>query len=441
MVHQLKVLLTSEVTGQLSNVTVWDPESAIGILTYKGGTTVHHGLSLLAGQYILGASPAKPLLHVWALQKRDHMQMKMVCPGRVTALDCTPDGAYCIAAISEKVHIWQTCTGHLLTVLSRHYQDVHCLRCTEDGSFFVTGGDDNLVIAWSLPKVLAESMGPGLQVKPHHVWSNHSLPITDIHIGIGGCLARVVSSSLDQTCRMWDVNTGDPLCTFVFDTAIHSVTMDPSEFRLYAGGSNGTIFTVNLFQSPSSFERHIVTDQSDNSAVQYKGHEKQVTCLCVSLDGNKLYSGSNDSSVKIWDIFSGQCLKTLPHKGAVTNAFIISTPPGVINSDLKSTLPIQTFQRHLYSRGQESSGEQSNDTGTLNVFLTEEDDETVEQDSRYNVLYELAREAGSQNKESKKTKDEEIQDLKAEINKLKAANSELYQYAVTHILQKESTIT
>ena len=35
------------------------------------------------------------------------MQMKMVCPGRVTALDVTPDGAYCIAAISEKIHIWQ----------------------------------------------------------------------------------------------------------------------------------------------------------------------------------------------------------------------------------------------------------------------------------------------------------------------------------------------
>ena len=33
--------------------------------------------------------------------------MKMVCPGRVTALAVTPDGNYCVAAIAEKIHIWQ----------------------------------------------------------------------------------------------------------------------------------------------------------------------------------------------------------------------------------------------------------------------------------------------------------------------------------------------
>lgn len=33
--------------------------------------------------------------------------MQIVCPGRVTALTITPDGNYCIAAISENIHIWQ----------------------------------------------------------------------------------------------------------------------------------------------------------------------------------------------------------------------------------------------------------------------------------------------------------------------------------------------
>ena len=42
---------------------------------------------------------------------------------------------------------------------------------------------------------------------------------------------------------------------------------------------------------------------------------KQVTCLCVSMDGANLISGSDDCNVKIWDVFSGQCIKTLDHKG------------------------------------------------------------------------------------------------------------------------------
>ena len=51
--------------------------------------------------------------------------------------------------------------------------------------------------------------------------------------------------------QLWDLNTGEALCTFMFDVAIHSVTMDVSEFRLYAGGSSGHIFCVNLFESVS----------------------------------------------------------------------------------------------------------------------------------------------------------------------------------------------
>lgn len=31
----------------------------------------------------------------------------MVCPGNVTALDITEDGAYIVAAIAEKIYVWQ----------------------------------------------------------------------------------------------------------------------------------------------------------------------------------------------------------------------------------------------------------------------------------------------------------------------------------------------
>ena len=35
-----------------------------------------------------------------------------------------------------------------------------------------------------------------------HVWSNHSLPVTDIFCSVGGLRSRVVTVSLDQTCRV-----------------------------------------------------------------------------------------------------------------------------------------------------------------------------------------------------------------------------------------------
>jgi len=33
----------------------------------------------------------------------------MVCVGKVTAMTTSPDGRYCVAAIAEKLHVWQVC--------------------------------------------------------------------------------------------------------------------------------------------------------------------------------------------------------------------------------------------------------------------------------------------------------------------------------------------
>ena len=35
-----------------------------------------------------------------------------------------------------------------------------------------------------------------------HTWSDHSLPVTDVYCGSGGCRCRVATASLDQTCKV-----------------------------------------------------------------------------------------------------------------------------------------------------------------------------------------------------------------------------------------------
>ncbi|KAJ8305718.1 hypothetical protein KUTeg_016263 [Tegillarca granosa] len=309
-----EIIISSDASGQLWNSCLWDLQSGTSLLTFKGGTSAPRTLDLINKEYLIAASNTKPVLHIWPLQKKESNQMKIVCPGIVTSLTVTPDGSYCIAGIAEKIHMWQVCTGSLLAVLSRHYQTVRCLQCTDDGSTFVSGGDDNLVIVWSLGVILAECGNFNTVTKPRHVWSSHSLPVTDIHVGIGGSRARVVSSSLDQTCRLWDISSGELLCKFVFDVSIMTVTMDAAEFQLFAGGSNGVIYSVNLFEMPIRNERHFQDSTENTSSVKFQGHTKKVSCLSLSFDGTQLVSGSHDNTVKVWDVYSGQCIKTLSHK-------------------------------------------------------------------------------------------------------------------------------
>ncbi|GAA6070020.1 WD repeat-containing protein 18 isoform X1 [Tachysurus ichikawai] len=89
-------------------------------------------------------------LSLGALLVKDQLQQKIVCPGVVTCLTASPDGLYVLAGIAEAIYLWEVSTGNLLVVLNRHYQDLSCLRFTDDCSHFVSGGKDNLALVWNL---------------------------------------------------------------------------------------------------------------------------------------------------------------------------------------------------------------------------------------------------------------------------------------------------
>ena len=42
------------------------------------------------------------------------------------------------------------------------------------------------------------------------------------------------------------------------------------------------------------------------------------------MDGTKLVSGSHDCTVNVWDVFSGQCVRTLSHKGMFTEITVFN---------------------------------------------------------------------------------------------------------------------
>lgn len=53
-------------------------------------------------------------------------------------------------------------------------------------------------------RVLSQSTGgtAANSCSPCFTWTDHALPVTDIHCGYGGMQAHVATSSLDQTCKV-----------------------------------------------------------------------------------------------------------------------------------------------------------------------------------------------------------------------------------------------
>ncbi|KAK9409119.1 WDR18: WD repeat domain 18 [Crotalus adamanteus] len=122
--------------------------------------------------------------------------------------------------------------------------------------------------------------------------------------------------------QLWEISSGNLLLSVVFDVSIMSVALDLAEYHMFCGGLDGSVFQVDLCSWPVQRERGFQSEQENGKL--FKGHRNQVTCLSVSTDGSLLLSGSHDETVRLWDIQSKQCLRTVNYKGLYMSVWIFN---------------------------------------------------------------------------------------------------------------------
>uniref|UniRef100_A0A671LQY0 Uncharacterized protein n=1 Tax=Sinocyclocheilus anshuiensis TaxID=1608454 RepID=A0A671LQY0_9TELE len=66
----VEVVLCADSAGQLFNCAVFDPHSGSEFLSYSGGNTSSRSLTVLNGEYILGAQLGKNFINVWEIQRK-----------------------------------------------------------------------------------------------------------------------------------------------------------------------------------------------------------------------------------------------------------------------------------------------------------------------------------------------------------------------------------
>lgn len=63
---------------------------------------------------------------------------------------------------------------------------------------------------------------------------------------MGPSLQPVLGSHTATRPQLWEVSSGELLLSVLFDVGILAVTMDLAEHYMFCGGSDGSIFQVNL---------------------------------------------------------------------------------------------------------------------------------------------------------------------------------------------------
>jgi pre-rRNA-processing protein IPI3 len=346
---------------------------------------------------------------MWPINSSDMIQnVKFVLPGKVNCL--AGSGTYLIAGIKESIFVWHVPTGKILAVLSKHFQQVNCLKFIDDGSHFVSGGDDGQVIVWSLSAAIGDRYRME-SCEPLHIFSDHALPVTDLWIGCGGLAGILASVSKDRTCKLYDLASGSMLLSLVFREMITTLTIDRLETELFIGTSLGNIFHHRLQPPPRTREYHITDENMINN--KFIGHSKAITCLATTLDEQTLISGSEDCNVIIWNIPSRSILKTLPHKGSITNISLITTPQIMFNREAKLELITKNFQRVMNN---------AEEMENVEILHTHEISCRKIKSSNYTTATQSTSERNT-------NKNNEVDELRREVEKLKRINSELAAFA------------
>ena len=217
----------------------------------------------------------------------------------VNALAISPDSKTLASASDDKiVKLWDLNTKKVLASLSGHSQAVKSVAFSPDGKILATASDDKTIKLWQI-ETLAEIC----------TLLGHSHAVKSVAFSPDGQI--LASGSWDKTIKLWDVNTGTEICTMTgHQLQVNSVAFSP-QGQLLASASYDR--TIRLWQIPALESSHKEFQNRPCYSLlgTLSGHAWAVLTVAFSPDGKILATGSDDNTIKLWEVNTGQLICTL----------------------------------------------------------------------------------------------------------------------------------
>jgi WD40 repeat protein len=256
----------------------------------------------------------------------------------VQALAFQPGGDLLASSGFREAKLWRRPRNVRLADLAGSTGPVRAIAVSRDGKLAATGEAGGLIRLWELPGG-----------KPIVSLTGHSAAVTGLRFTPEG--AKLVSASADKTIRVWNVPAGTEVGKVETPTPIGAMTLVRGGTQVCTGHADGVI---RIWAMPgSAIEAATKPDgkkppdvrtpdakpatakpaaQPDKSVAakppvatppaplkELKGHTAPVTALDIaSADGLQVLSGSDDATVRGWNIDNGQQTRQVAQNGAVT---------------------------------------------------------------------------------------------------------------------------
>jgi len=140
---------------------------------------------------------------------------------------------------------------------------------------------------------------------------------------------RAISGSKDATLKVWDLETGEALCTLEChsDGVVVAIAVTPDGRSAVLCSGNKTLKVRDLETGEDRFT--------------LDGHAGGVWAVAITRDGRRAVSGSTDTTLKVWDLETGETLRTLEgHTEAVSAVAVTPDGKKVVSASWDATLKV-----------------------------------------------------------------------------------------------------
>ena len=330
-------------------VRVWDLTNGACLAILEGHIDAVKAVALTSdGQRAISASSDKTL-RVWDLNKKTTLQTLKGHMSTVQSVAMTPDGSRAVSGSWDAtLKLWDLTGAEPSADPTGHTDRITALAATRDGKRLISGSADKTLKVWALENGAFLGMLQG-----------HNAGVNTVGVSPDG--RRAVSGSFDGALNLWDLDTG--ACLRHLSLAAADMTAARSNIRgiierqdaigpedLAAALSSGAGKVSKVVVTPDG--RWAMSGSSDGAIKMWdlasgaclktlNGHNEKVAALALTPDGCRAVSGSWDHTLKVWDPATGTCLRTLEGHADRISA-VVATQDGrlAVSSSADATLKV-----------------------------------------------------------------------------------------------------
>jgi len=216
----------------------------------------------------------------------------------VLSVAFSADNRHIVSGSRDKsINLWNT-LGHLKFSLTANGHEgwVSCVRFSPDPEkpLIVSAGWDKVVKVWSLGNWKLEKNLIG-----------HTAYVNTVTVSPDGSLCA--SGGKDGTAMLWDLTDGKHLSSLDAGDIIHALCFSPNRYWLCAATASAV--KIWCLESKKVLE-NLVTEDIAKAERDKKSKAMPIQCISLawSPNGNVLFAGYTDNTIRVWQVMAEQTM-------------------------------------------------------------------------------------------------------------------------------------